>query len=239
MKAIIRQEKQRTRRRWLIFFGGIGSICYLFILLSTFVLKHNANDASAQASVEDYETSAVRVDAVVAPMSTLTTAPKATITYHADYHPAGQIQRETVQRNAMLPSAPKQSSSQAVKVHTTSSARVHNIGSGVSSGSASGSGTSYVTSSVPFSSSTSSIVMPTAVWTSSRALSAQNTIAAEQQILAENTADASSAPGRNGHIRRIDEWSLDPFMDPLGDNLFALLLAAAVYIGIVFLRKKA
>lgn len=236
LKAIIQQEKRRSTRRWVIFFGLIAVICYSFVLLSTYVLKRNAGDVSNPTTVNKYEQSIIRVDAHVAAQTLHYRPTKAVLYRSSNYTPSGLIRHEettnpvtnNVATNATV-------GAQAVKVHTTSSATVHNVGSGAGGGKAA-TATSTQSSAVPFSSSTSNIVMPTAVWTSSRALSAQNTMQSEQQLIAANSAD--NATNHHGRIRRVDDDPLDPFMDPIGDGLPLLLLAAVIYAAIALIKRK-
>ncbi|MBR0296216.1 MAG: hypothetical protein IJQ95_02335 [Paludibacteraceae bacterium] len=238
MRAILRQEKRRATRRWVIFCGIIFGIGYLFILISTYVLKPNGTDASDQAAVNGFENSVVRVDAFVAPgPSKHSTGRTIASYYHADYTPGGLIRHDVPTVNPVSHSANgSTTSSPAIKVHTTSSAKVHNVGAGVTTGGAAAvNSTSQVSSSVPFSSSTSNMVVSTAVWTSSRALSAQNTLETEQRLIAANSVDATATAAGP---RRVGGKPLDPFMDPIGDGLYTLLLAALVYAGSVIIRRK-
>ena len=235
MKAIIKSEKRRSTRRWFIFAGVILGLGYLFILLSTYVLK--PGDASYQDAVNQYESSVIRVDAFVAPVPAKHASGRTIAVYHTDYRQSGLIHHEVEPVN---PTASQYgnhtSNSQPIKVYTTSSAKARNLGAGISSGSGTSGTTVHVSSSVPFSTSTSSMVMSTAVWTSSRSLSAKNTLAAEQQLLADNSADARAA--RPGNTRRVDGPPLDPFMDPIGDGLGVLLLAAVVYAVAVLIHRR-
>ncbi len=234
MKAIIQSEKRRSTRRWFIFAGVILSIGYLFILLSTYVLK--PGDASDQAAVNQYEGSVVRVDAFVAPVPSKHSSGRIVAVYHTDYRPAGLIHHEVAPVNpTAAPTSNHASNSQAVKVYTTSSAKARNLGAGISGGSGGAGTTVHVSSAVPFSTSTSSMVMSTAVWTSSRSLSAKNTLAAEQQLLADNSVENT---GGRGEIRKVGGKPLDPFMDPIGDGLWALLITAVVYAGAVLIRRR-
>lgn len=238
MRAILQQEKRRTTRRWVIFFGIIFGVGYLFILVSTYVLKPNGTDASDQAAVNGFENSVVRVDAFVAPGPSKHSTGRTIVAYHSDYKPSGLIRHDVTTVNPVNNSATRTTtSSSAIKVHTTSSAKVHNVGSGVSGGGSTAAGitTSQVSSSVPFSSSTSNMVVSTAVWTSSRALSAQNTLETEQRLIAANSVDASVSAATP---RRVGGKPLDPFMDPIGDGLIALLVAALAYSSIVIIRRK-
>ena len=237
MRAILQQEKRRTTRRWVIFFGVIFGVGYLFILISTYVLKPNGTDASDQAAVNSYENSVVRVDAFVAPGPSKHSTGRTIVAYHSDYRPGGLIRHDVTTVNPVNSSATgAATTSPTIKVHTTSSAKVHNVGSGVSSGGAAATNsTSHVSSSVPFSSSTSNMVVSTAVWTSSRALSAQNTLETEQRLIAANSVDATATAAGP---RRVGGKPLDPFMDPIGDGLIALLVAALVYAGMVIIRRK-
>lgn len=237
LKAIIQQEKRRSTRRWVIFFGLIAVICYSFVLLSTYVLKRNAGDASSPTTVNKYEQSIIRVDAHVAAQTPHYRPTKAVLYHSSNYAPSGLIRHEVatdpLANKVATPNATV--GAQAVKVHTTSSATVHNVGSGAGGGKAVAA-TSTQSSAVPFSTSTSSLVMPTAEWTSSRSLSAKNTLAAEQQLLADNSADARAA--RPGNTRRVDGPPLDPFMDPIGDGLPLLLLAAVIYAAVALIKRK-
>lgn len=237
MRAILQQEKRRTTRRWVIFFGIIFGVGYLFILVSTYVLKPNGTDASDQAAVNSYENSVVRVDAFVAPGPSKHSTGRTIVAYHSDYTPGGLIRHDVPTVNPVSHSANgSTTSSPAIKVHTTSSAKVHNVGAGVTTGgAATTSTTSQVSSSVPFSSSTSNMVVSTAVWTSSRALSAQNTLETEQRLIAANSVDATATAAGP---RRVGGKPLDPFMDPIGDGLYALLAAALLYAGVVIIRRK-
>lgn len=237
MRAILQQEKRRTTRRWVIFFGIIFGVGYLFILVSTYVLKPNGTDASDQAAVNSYENSVVRVDAFVAPGPSKHSTGRTIVAYHSDYTPGGLIRHDVPTVNPVSHSANgSTSSSPAIKVHATSSAKVHNVGAGVTTGgAATTSTTSQVSSSVPFSSSTSNMVVSTAVWTSSRALSAQNTLETEQRLIAANSVDATATAAGP---RRVGGKPLDPFMDPIGDGLYALLAAALLYAGVVIIRRK-
>lgn len=237
LKAIIQQEKRRSTRRWVIFFGLIAVICYSFVLLSTYVLKRNAGDASSPTTVNKYEQSIIRVDAHVAAQTPHYRPTKTVLHRSPNYTPSGLIRHEVatdpLANKVATPNATV--GAQAIKVHTTSSATVHNVGSGAGGGKAAAA-TSTQSSAVPFSTSTSSLVMPTAVWTSSRSLSAKNTLAAEQQLLADNSADARAA--RPGNTRRVDGPPLDPFMDPIGDGLPLLLLAAVIYTAVALIKRK-
>lgn len=237
MRAILQQEKRRTTRRWVIFFGIIFGVGYLFILVSTYVLKPNGTDASDQAAVNSYENSVVRVDAFVAPGPSKHSTGRTIVAYHSDYTPGGLIRHVVPTVNPVSHAANgSTTSSPAIKVHTTSSAKVHNVGAGVTTGgAATTSTTSQVSSSVPFSSSTSNMVVSTAVWTSSRALSAQNTLETEQRLIAANSVDATATAAGP---RRVGGKPLDPFMDPIGDGLYALLAAALLYAGVVIIRRK-
>ena len=237
MRAILQQEKRRTTRRWVIFFGIIFGVGYLFILISTYVLKPNGTDASDQAAVNGFENSVVRVDAFVAPGPSKHSTGRTIVTYHSDYRPGGLIRHDVTTVNPVSHAANgSTSSSPAIKVHSTSSAKVHNVGAGVTTGgAATTSTTSQVSSSVPFSSSTSNMVVSTAVWTSSRALSAQNTLETEQRLIAANNVDATATAAGP---RRVGGKPLDPFMDPIGDGLYALLAAALLYAGVVIIRRK-
>ena len=239
LKAIIQQEKRRSTRRWVIFFGLIAVICYSFVLLSTYVLKRNAGDASSPTTVNKYEQSIIRVDAHVAAQTLHYRPTKAVLYRSSNYTPSGLIRHEV----ATNPLANKVATpnatvgAQAVKVHTTSSATVHNVGSGAGGGKAA-IATSTQSSAVPFSTSTSSLVMPTAVWTSSRALSVQNTRQSEQQLIAANSAEA---PSHHGNIRRwggTQEHDDEPFLDPIGDGLGVLLLAAVIYAAVALIKRK-
>lgn len=241
-KAILQQEKRRSTRRWIIFAGLICGIGYLFILVSTYVLG-SRGDASDQTAVNKYESSVVRVDAFVAPGPTKHATGRIVTVNHSDYRPSGLIQHEVAPVNPTA--APttintNSSNAQALKVHTTSSADVHSVGSGVSGGGSASSSTVHVNSSVPFSASTSNMVMSTATWTSARSLTASNTLAAEAQVLESSSQGRMARPG----IRR-DSWDdydqdPEPFGDtvPIGDGLWALLLAAVVYAGAVLIRRR-
>ena len=237
MRAILQQEKRRTTRRWVIFFGIIFGVGYLFILISTYVLKPNGTDASDQAAVNGFENSVVRVDAFVAPGPSKHATGRTVVAYHSGYTPGGLIRHDVPTVNPVSHSANgSTTSSPAINVHTTSSAKVHNVGAGVTTGgAATTSTTSQVSSSVPFSSSTSNMVVSTAVWTSSRALSAQNTLETEQRLIAANSVDASVSAAAP---RRVGGKPLDPFMDSIGDGLIALLVAALAYSSIVIIRRK-
>jgi len=234
MKAIIKSEKRRSTRRWFIFAGVILGLGYLFILLSTYVLK--PGDASYQDAVNQYESSVIRVDAFVAPVPAKHASGRTIAVYHTDYRQSGLIHHEVEPVN---PTASQYgnhtSNSQPIKVYTTSSAKARNLGAGINTGSGASGTTAHVSSAVPFSTSTSSMVMPTAVWTSSRSLSAKNTLAAEQQLLADNSIENT---GVHGEIRRVGGKPLDPFMDPIGDGLWALFFLAVAYAGAVLIHRR-
>ena len=234
MKAIIQSEKRRSTRRWIIFAGIIIGAGYLFILVSTYVLKPRG-DASDQVAVNQYEGSVIRVDAFVAPGPSKHASGRTVAVYHTDYRPAGLIHHEVAPVNPTAAQNSNASNSQAIKVYTTSSAKARNLGAGISGGSGGAGTTVHVSSAVPFSTSTSSMVMSTAVWTSSRSLSAKNTLAAEQQLLADNSVENT---GGRGEIRKVGGKPLDPFMDPIGDGLWALFITAVVYAGAVLIRRR-
>lgn len=234
MKAIIKSEKRRSTRRWFIFAGVILGLGYLFILLSTYVLK--PSDASDQAAVNQYEGSVIRVDAFVAPVPSKHASGRTIAVYHTDYRQSGLIHHEVEPVNPTASQYSNHTSnSQPIKVYTTSSAIARNLGAGISSGSGISGTTVHVSSSIPFSTSTSSMVMSTAVWTSSRSLSAKNTLAAEQQLLADNSIENT---GVHGEIRRVGGKPLDPFMDPIGDGLWALLFLAVAYAGAILIHRR-
>lgn len=210
---------------------------YICILWTTYVLK--PGDASDQDAVNQYESSVIRVDAFVAPVPSKHASGRTIAVYHTDYRQSGLINHEVEPVN---PTASQYgnhtSNSQPIKVYTTSSAKARNLGAGISSGSGTSGTTVHVSSSVPFSTSTSSMVISTAVWTSSRALSVQNTRQSEQQLIAANSAEA---PSHHGNIRRwggTQEHDDEPFLDPIGDGLGVLLLAAVVYAVAVLIHRR-
>ena len=240
MKVMMQQDKGQAARLWLLFIAMVAGIGYLCYLGTNCVMEMMGGETAEQKVIRTYESAGGgQVDAFVAPLPTVRSSAKATAIRRPSYRPAGVIRRPEVS-SAMPPLVkPKwqqaANNSQAVKVFTTSSAKIHNLGSGMGTKGENG-GTTVVTSSAtPFGSSTSSMLISTAVWTSSRSLSAQNTLSAEQQMLASGNTNTQSHPG---NIRRVDDDPLDPFMDPIGDGLMALLLAALAYAAVVVFRRK-
>lgn len=243
MKVMMQQDKGQAARLWLLFIAMVAGIGYLCYLGTNCVIEMMGGETAEQKVIRTYESAAGgQVDACVAPLPTVRSSAKATAIRRPAYRPAGAIRRPEVS-SAMPPLVkPKwqqaANNSQAVKVFTTSSAKIHNLGSGMGTKGGNG-GTTVVTSSAtPFGSSTSSMLISSAVWTSSRSLSARNTLSAEQQMLA--SSDASQA--RPGNIRRdFPGDDPDPFPDPeapIGDGVIALLLAALAYAAVIVFRRK-
>ena len=236
MKALLQQDKKRNSHRWLLLlFGGAFAILYFSVILPTYLWQLKHKDASDQASVDSYEQRMVLVDAYITP-DTKGSETSKRIFHHTDNHPAGPIAREEVTNNPMHLEVTGGTSTDLPthNMHTTSSATVHHVGSGLAAGQAA-EATTYVSSSVPFSSSMSNMVLPTAIWTSARALTARNTISTEQRLIAANNADESAKAMAQ---RRVTDHPLDPFMDPVGDGLWVLFLAATAYVGAIVVRRK-
>ena len=230
------QLKQRKRRQWIIFCLGIFAIAYCGILVTVLVASRDANVVSGQAAVSSFEGAVVTRDAgvaapVVANPAKMTGSPRfrGNMSLIHTYAPQGSI--------VAAPQHTWQSTGAAITVHTTSTAQVHNVGSGVSTGAVASGGVSVTA----FTHSTSSMVVPTLAWASAHSLSVSNTRAAQASIIDAGTPERLGKPGT---IKRVDGEDDDdspeePFKDPvpIGNGLWALLLLAAGY-GVFMLRRR-
>ena len=243
MKESLQHDQKHSGRLWMMFIGVFVGIGYLGFLGTSSLVEILGGETEEQKVVRSYESSAARVDAVVTPLPSVRAKSRTFAASLPRFRPAGMIHRQGASSTAMPPLVkPKwqqATNARPVKVFTTSSAKVHNIGAGMGARGESTGTTVMASSAIPFSSSTSSIVMPTAVWTSTRALSAQNTLASEQQMLASSDASSQARPG---NIRRgFPGDDDDPFPDPetpIGDGFVAMLLAALVYAASLIMRRK-
>lgn len=127
-------------------------------------------------------------------------------------------------------SASTGSYSTAYKVHTTSSATVHSVGGGSGARDIGGAINSSVTNSSPLVTSTSSILLASAVRLQSRNLNAASTMAAEGEVIQEN------GPARRMGHRGFQPDPDIPFPDeeedmPIGDIPWLVLLGlVSLYI---------
>lgn len=234
MRNIYRQEKMRTYRRTVLFFLSLAVLAYLGMLVSIMVGTRD-DGVSCQAAVAKYESSAVRV-AVDASSTAGTPAADVRATQAAipKYRPSVGMRHSYVPSASSMPQHTFQSTSSGITVHTTSSATVKNVGGSGSAG-GSGGGTAVTSSSsAAFSASTSIMVLPTLARVSSRSLTAENTLAAEAEIIENTATERAAKPG----IRRVYDDPFDPFLDPVGEGLWALLLFAAAYGVFMFCRKR-
>lgn len=231
IQSVYQQQKQRKRRQWMIFCLGLLALAYGGVVTTVFVASRDAKNVSGQVAVSGFEGAVVTRDAgtatpVVANPAKMTGAPRFsgnTSLIHT-YVPQGST--------AAAPQHTWQSTGATVKVHTTSSAQVHNVGSGASAGTA----TSGGVSTTAFTHSTSSMVVPTLAWASARSLSVSNTRAAQASIIDAGTPETLGKPGT---IKRLDgeDDPLGPMEDPIGNGLWVLLLLAVGY-GVFMLRRR-
>lgn len=225
IQSVYQQQKQRRHKRLVLFGLGVMVVAYLGVLGGVYKSSKDTKVVSSQAAVASYEgavfqhTNAMSVPAVGTPtvMAGVPRFSGNTALLHT-YAPQG---------GAATPQHTWQRTGVALTVHTTSSAVVHNIGGGGSGGGATGGGGSVASSA--FAHSTSSMVVPTLAWSSSRSLSADNTRAAREAIIDAGTPGRQGKPG----IRR-DNWDdygqdEEPFLDPIGNGLWVLLFLAAGY----------
>lgn len=212
----------------MIFCLGLLALAYGGVLVTVFVASRNTKVVSGQVAVSGFEGAVVTRDAgtaapVVANPAKMTGAPRFsgnTSLIHT-YAPQGST--------ATAPQHTWQSTGVAVKVHSTSSAQVHNVGSGASAGTAASSSVSTTA----FSHSTSSMVVPTLAWASARSLSVSNTRAAQASIIDAGTPEAKV----NSDVKTTTGFPDIPFPDPIGEGLWVLLLLAAGY-GVFMLRRR-
>ncbi len=239
MKDIYRREKAKNYRRTVIFFFGLAVLAYLGILTTVMLAKRNDTAISGQAAVAKYEGEVIRQTAqsesaaVAATSNTVTPATRA-------YRHAGVI-HHSAPSAVSTPAAPKHNfqspNSGALRVHTTSSATVKTIGGGGGGGAAGGGGgssTSITGAGSAFAVSTSNMVLSTAAWTSSRSLTAANTMAAEAQVIEATAQEHAAKPG----IKKVNGYPDIPFPDPVGDGIWILLALAAAYIVVIIYRRK-
>ncbi len=121
-----------------------------------------------------------------------------------------------------VPAAPK--ASMSIRIHQTSDASVHTIGSGggsgviATTGGGSNGGRGIRTSSISYGGSLLAL-------SSSVALAAPG--ASEATSLA-STTEGSGNPNRPDHIRTTTGDPMDPFLDPIGDVAWVLILLLTI-----------
>lgn len=242
MININRRERMRKRRNMVIFFLGLCAFAYFGLVLSLTVFKSNEGLVSGQVAVAKFESESVKKASETKGVTVTVSEPKATVKPAATptYRPAGKITRSSSQPTPAVTQTPehtwKSTSNSAVKVHTTSSATVQHVGGGGVSTGARTSGTTVTTPSSAFGVSTSIMVVPTLARVSSRSLTADNTRAAEAEVLESTAQGRAAKPG----IRRVDgdDDPLGPMEDPIGDGLWTLLFLVVAYGAVMFYRRK-
>ena len=225
MININRRERMRKRRTMALLFLCVCAVGYLGIVLSLAFFKGSDVPVAEQIVVTTAEPKAA-----AKPVATPT------------YRPAGKITRVTSQPAAATTKAPehtwKSTSNTAVKVHTTSSATVKSIGGGGVATSSRPANTTVFNPSSAFGVSTSIMVVPTLARVSSRSLTADNTRAAEAEVIESTSQGRAAKPG----IRKVDgdDDPLEPFQDtvPLGSGLWILLFLVATYGAVMVYRRK-
>lgn len=238
IKSVYQQQSQQSRRKWMIVGLGVLALVYGGVLLDKFISSHDLIFVSDDKAISRFEGGAIARDAVVmdAPMlppsAKMTGAPtfRGNTSLLHTYAPNGGV-------SATAPSHTWKSTGTAMKVHTTSSANVHHIGSGSSVRPVFASSSNVSVDA--FVHSTSAMVVPTMAWSSARSLSVDNTRAAQAAVI----GDASSERFAKPTIKR-DWWDdvpedPEPYPDeqPIGDGLWALLLLASGY-GTLLLRRR-
>ena len=222
IQSVYQQQKQRRHKQLVLVGLGVMVLAYLGVLGAVYKSSKDTKVVSSQAAVAGYEgavfqhTDAMSVPAVGTPtiMAGVPRFSGNTALLHT-YAPQG---------GAAAPQHTWQSTGVALTVHTTSSAVVHNIGGGGSGGGATGGGGSVAGSA--FAHSTSSMVVPTLAWSSSRSLSVDNTRAAREAVI-----DAGTAEKTGGTIHTVYGTPEDFYEDeiPVGNGLWVLLFLAAGY----------
>jgi len=234
-QRIVERERGKNYRRIVYFLLIVAGCAYASVLLSVFVFKRSDGAVTGQLTVTKYEAEVIRVSANEAAAGSKAVA-KALPSAMPSYRPAGKIRHSySTAASSYVPQHQWQSTSAAgLKVYTTSSASVKNIGSGASSSGGQVSGVTVTAQSSAFGTSTSIMVVPTIARVSARNLNAANTMAAEAEVLNSSTSERAAKPG----IRRVDDDPLDPMLDPIGDGLWALLILALGYGAFMFYRRK-
>ena len=230
IQSIWQREKQRNRRRMVFFFLIVLGSAYLVLLGSVFLFQRSGQDTAK------FENDVIRVSGTAdADGLTLPAVKPATL---PTYRPAGKITHDY--SHAMPASAAPQytwkstSGGSGIKVHTTSSATVKNIGSGASSSGGQVSGVTVTAQSSAFGTSTSIMVVPTIARVSSRNLNAANTMAAEAEVINTGTSERQGKAG----IKTWGDHDPDPMLDPIGDGLWALLALVHAYTLWTIYRRK-
>ncbi len=258
MQSLLQQEKNRNYRRRVVFFLIVGALVLFGIQLSIMVSRRAESDVMGQAAVAKFEKEAYNRSQEVAQGGTATPVIVSSSKSRASqqYRPSVNVhQHSHMASYSHSVAAPQYSfrsaNTGAVTVYTTSSATVKSIGGGGSGSGSSVDGGSSVGSSIGGGSaggsvsgasvdrngSTSIMVVPTLARISSRELTASNILAAQEQVIKEGAADRQGQPG----IRKVNgnDKPFDPFMDPIGEGVLALLLLAAAYgVFVVYHRKQ-
>ena len=126
----------------------------------------------------------------------------------------------------------QQNTGVVVPMYTTSSVKVQYVGGGSSAASgASGNINSSVSNPTP---STSALVVPSLAWASARALTAQNTISAERELIRANSAGNINNEPKTG--LPPEPYPDDP-QEPIGPA-WILLAFAAIYGVVLTIRKR-
>ena len=234
IKSVYQQQGQQSRRKWMIVGLGVLALVYGGVLLDKFISSHDLIFVSDDKAVSRFEGGAIARDAVVmdAPMlppsAKMTGAPtfRGNTSLLHTYAPSGGV-------SATAPSHTWKSTGTAMKVHTTSSANVHHIGSGSSVRPVFASSSNVSVDA--FVHSTSAMVVPTMAWSSARSLSVDNTRAAQAAIIEGGTPEHDNSSGIRGVTGTPDDLFEDE--QPIGDGLWVLLLLASGY-GTLLLRRR-
>jgi len=230
IQSIWQREKQRNRRRMVYFFLIVLGSAYLVLIGSLFISQRSGQDTAK------FENDVIRVSGTAdADGLTLPAVKPATL---PTYRPAGKITHNYSQTTSSS-AAPQHtwkstSGGSGIKVHTTSSATVKNVGSGASFSGGQVSGVTVTAQSSAFGTSTSIMVVPTIARVSSRNLNAANTMAAEAEVINTGTSERQGKAG----IKTWGDHDPDPMLDPIGDGLWALLILALGYGAFMFYRRK-
>jgi hypothetical protein len=238
----------------VVFFLIVGALAWLGVQLSIMVSKRAESDVMGQAAVAKFEKEAYNRSQEAA--QGITTAPVTLPSSKSralqQYMPSVNVhQHSHTASYSHSMAAPQYSfrsaNTGAVMVYTTSSATVNSIGGG-SGGGSTGGGSSSVSgigggsaggsvsgASIGRNSSTSILVVPTVARISSRELTASNILAAQEQVIKDGAAERQGQPG----IRKVGGLPYDPFMNPIGEGVWALLLLVAAYgVFMVYRRNQ-
>lgn len=203
----------------LFIFGGVLMAGLWFGIIGKSMFENNKKTAPANPGIV-----AVQSHTSSATLPTTEKSRRAIIPMHAQHHTAAV----TTSSHNVLPKA--KMSSTSMRLHETSDAKAQVIGSGV--GTATGNGIS--------SSNQTRGIHSTALSYGGNmmALSSSLALAAPGASQANEVAEVLTTPTKVHRAKKVDDDPLDPFLDPVGDVVWPLMILLAAGYAFFCYRRR-